>query len=111
MVRDIATVLRERIGDARRAAGLTQGALEQRLNLPAGAISKVESGARDISSTELAELAALCGKSVAWFFSEEPRATVHFRGEIGDEESRRDLAWFNEFTAAYRALRRRVRRS
>jgi transcriptional regulator with XRE-family HTH domain len=111
MARDVAARLRERIAEARQSAGLTQVALERRLELPAGAFSKIESGAREISSMELAELASLCGKSVAWFFSEMPKAVVHFRGEIGDEESRRDLAWFSEFVTAYRGLQKRLGRA
>ena len=108
MVSDIAVRLRQRIADARKLAGLTQAALEGRLGLSAGTLSKIESGTRDISSTELATLAALCGKSVGWFFADAEHPAVHFRGEVGDDESRRDLAWFNEFATSYRGLRKRV---
>jgi transcriptional regulator with XRE-family HTH domain len=107
MVSDVASRLRERIADARKSAALTQAALEGRLGLSAGTLSKIESGTREISSTELASLATVCGKSLGWFFADENSA-VQFRGEISDEESRRDLAWFSEFAAAYRGLRKRI---
>lgn len=110
MMTEVAAKLRERIAEARVTASLTQAAVEEKLGLPPGAVSKIESGAREISSTELAALATMCGKRIGWFFSDGTEAAVHFRGEIGDDESRRDLAWFSEFAAAYRSLRHRVDR-
>jgi transcriptional regulator with XRE-family HTH domain len=108
MVSDIAARLCQRIADARKSAGLTQAALESELGLSAGTMSKIESGTRDVSSTELAALASICGKSVGWFFADGAHVAVHFRGGVGDDESRRDLAWFSEFATAYRGLRKRV---
>jgi transcriptional regulator with XRE-family HTH domain len=110
MGNEISSRLRERLEAARQAASLTQADVEARLGLPGGAVSKIEAGTREVSSTELASFAHLVGKNVGWFFEEDRRLSpVHFRGQVSDDESRRDLAWLYEFAAAYRGLVRRLR--
>jgi transcriptional regulator with XRE-family HTH domain len=108
MSSEIAIRLRDRIARARKAAGLTQVEVEAKLRLPVGAVSKIEAGAREISSTELVELAAVLGRSVGSFFGPESDASVHFRGDVTADESRRDLSWFQEFATSYRSLAKRV---
>jgi len=109
MASEIEERLRERISVARKQANLKQSDVESKLGFSAGTLSKIESGQREISGAELAELAALCGRNVGWFFQDTSEASpVHFRGEIGDDESRRDLAWLNEFATSYQGLLRRV---
>lgn len=62
--------LTERIRQARRAAGLTQGALARAVRLDRTAISRIESGERSVDAVELARLADVLGHSVAWLVGE-----------------------------------------
>jgi transcriptional regulator with XRE-family HTH domain len=104
---DTATLLRDRIGRGRRDAGLSQAAIEAKLELPAGALSKIETGARAITSTELAALAQMCGRSIGWFFDPTP-ANVPMFGESESTTGRADLAWLHEFAEAACTLERLV---
>jgi Zn-dependent peptidase ImmA (M78 family)/transcriptional regulator with XRE-family HTH domain len=56
--------LGERIADARRSKGWTQGQLAERVGLTQTAVSRIETGTRAVGSLELAELAELLGVSV-----------------------------------------------
>jgi transcriptional regulator with XRE-family HTH domain len=56
-----------RLRQARREAGMTQAEVGQRLGLRQAFISKLESGERRIDPVELARLAAIYGKPLAWF--------------------------------------------
>jgi transcriptional regulator with XRE-family HTH domain len=105
---DTATILRERISRARRDAGLAQATIEKGLKLTAGAFSKIESGARDITSTELAAFAQMCGLNVGWFFDAEPTSVPMLRGDSASGLGRADLAWLHEFAEATVSLERLV---
>jgi transcriptional regulator with XRE-family HTH domain len=96
--------LRTRIAVAREQAGLSQGELERVLDIPAGAVSKIEAGTRDVSSIEIAGIAEACGRSLNWFFAEAEDSVPQLRGSLGGDEARLDLAWFNEFADAFDAL-------
>jgi Zn-dependent peptidase ImmA (M78 family)/transcriptional regulator with XRE-family HTH domain len=56
--------LGQRIADARRSKGWTQGQLAERVGLTQTAVSRIETGARAVASLELAELAEVLGVSV-----------------------------------------------
>lgn len=96
--------MRSRIELARDHAGLSQGDLETSVGIPRGAISKIVSGSRDVSSTELVSIAATCGVSLNWFFEDAEDPMPFLRGSLGKEEARQDLAWFNEFADAFISL-------
>ena len=57
----------KRLKAARREAGLTQAAAARRLGKPQSFISKCEAGERRVDVVELADLAKLYKKSVAYF--------------------------------------------
>jgi Zn-dependent peptidase ImmA (M78 family)/transcriptional regulator with XRE-family HTH domain len=56
--------LGERVADARRRKGWTQGELAARVGLTQTSVSRIETGGRAVSSLELAELAEVLGVSV-----------------------------------------------
>ena len=56
--------LGERVADARRGKGWTQGELAARVGLTQTSVSRIETGGRAVSSLELAELAEVLGVSV-----------------------------------------------
>jgi Zn-dependent peptidase ImmA (M78 family)/transcriptional regulator with XRE-family HTH domain len=56
--------LGERVADARRGKGWTQGELAARVGLTQTSVSRIETGVRAVSSLELAELAEVLGVSV-----------------------------------------------
>ena len=99
--KDKVVALKDRVGQARREAGLTQAAIEEHLNLPAGAVSKIESGTRSVTSTELAELAKICGRHLGWFFESQGDYVPRLRGDANTTAGRGDLAWLNEFAQAF----------
>lgn len=96
-----AELLRQRIQQARREVDLSQAMVEVELKLPAGAFSKIESGARAITSTELAYFARLSGRRIGWFFAQEPTTVSKLRGQAASVEGRADLAWLHEFAEAF----------
>jgi Zn-dependent peptidase ImmA (M78 family)/transcriptional regulator with XRE-family HTH domain len=56
--------LGQRIADARRGKGWTQGQLAERVGLTQTAVSRIETGTRAVASLELAEMAEVLGVSV-----------------------------------------------
>ncbi len=56
-----------RIADARSAAGFTQGDLASKLGLDRTAITKIETGDRKVDSFELARIADILKRPIAWF--------------------------------------------
>lgn len=107
-MREIKTILRERVSQARREAGFAQAGVETQLGLPPGALSKIESGSRAITSTELAAFAQLCGLNVGWFFDPQPAAAVRLRAASESPATRADLAWLHDFAETVCTLERLV---
>lgn len=56
-----------RLREAREEAGLTQSEVAEALGLPQSFVSKCETGERRVDVLELARLAALYGRPLAWF--------------------------------------------
>lgn len=71
--------LGDRIAVARRDVGLTQEECASRAELPRTALAKIETGARRVSSLELARLANALDMRIEWFFEEAPPAVVSRR--------------------------------
>ena len=61
------TRMRERLKEARKAAGLTQEHVAKELDRPQSFVSKVETGERRIDPTELEKFAKLYGKPITFF--------------------------------------------
>jgi transcriptional regulator with XRE-family HTH domain len=62
----------ERLKEARKLAGLSQGHVARILGLHRPSVSEIEAGNRRVSADELAKLAALYDVSVAWLLREVP---------------------------------------
>lgn len=71
--------LGDRISAARRDVGLTQEECASRAELPRTALAKIETGARRVSSLDLARLANTLDMRIEWFFQEAPPAVVSRR--------------------------------
>ncbi len=56
----------ERIREARKSAGLSQGQVAKLMNLHRPTISEIEAGNRRVSAEELSALATMFDVSVAW---------------------------------------------
>jgi transcriptional regulator with XRE-family HTH domain len=84
---------------ARENSRLSQEEVAEALGLPRTAIAKMEAGRRGVSSLELAELARLFSRPVAWFVEETPDAEedvlvalLRLAPEIeADDDVRREL--------------------
>lgn len=61
--------MRERLPEAREAAGMTQEKVAKELGRPQSFVSKVETGERRIDPTELEKFAKLYGKPITYFLS------------------------------------------
>ncbi|MBQ0985203.1 ImmA/IrrE family metallo-endopeptidase [Streptomyces sp. F63] len=73
------------MGEARRAAQLTQAQLAERLGLERSAVSKIESGTRRIGALELTKLADALGLPVDHFLA-APVAVLSHRQPLAEED-------------------------
>jgi transcriptional regulator with XRE-family HTH domain len=62
----------ERLKEARKLAGLSQGHVARLLGLHRPSVSEIEAGNRRVSADELSKLAVLYDVSVAWLLREAP---------------------------------------
>lgn len=103
-----------RLQMARENSRLSQEEVAEALGLPRTAIAKMESGRRGVSSLELAELARLFSRPVAWFVEEAPDveedvlvALLRLAPEIeADDDVRRELNHYLRLCQEGCALRR-----
>jgi transcriptional regulator with XRE-family HTH domain len=69
-------VLGERLKEAREYMGLKQDDVAKKLGIPRSALSNIEAGTRKVDAIELAQLAKLYQRSVAWFTGEDSHSTT-----------------------------------
>ena len=62
----------ERMKEARKLAGLSQGQVAKMLDLHRPSVSEMEAGNRRVSAEELARLAQIYDVGVAWLLGETP---------------------------------------
>ena len=62
----------ERLKEARKLAGLSQGHVAKMLGLHRPSVSEIEAGNRRVSADELARLAEIYDVSVVWLLGEAP---------------------------------------
>ena len=75
--------LGERVADARRGKGWTQGELAARVGLTQTSVSRIETGGRAVSSLELAELAEVLGVSVLDLLRSGQRPMLAIAARLG----------------------------
>ena len=75
--------LGERVADARRRKGWTQGELAARVGLTQTSVSRIETGGRAVSSLELAELAEVLGVSVLDLLRSGQRPMLAIAARLG----------------------------
>jgi len=99
-------VLGERLKEAREYMGLKQEDVAKVLGIPRSALSNVEAGVRKVDAIELARLAKLYQRPVAWFTGEDPEATSEVAQEVAhvaraaatlSQQDRQELARFADF--------------
>lgn len=78
-------LLVERLKEARKLAGLSQGQVAKILGLHRPSVSEMEAGNRRVSATELARLAEIYDVSVAWLLGDSPYT-------LGAQDPRLELA-------------------
>jgi transcriptional regulator with XRE-family HTH domain len=99
--------LGERLKEAREYVGLKQDDVAKKLGIPRSALSNIEAGSRKVDAIELAQLAKLYQRPVAWFTGDDPSGAAD---KISDEvahvaraaaslslQDRQELARFADF--------------
>jgi len=66
------SLIAERLKEARKLAGLSQGQVAKILGLHRPSVSEIEAGNRRVSADEIARLAEIYDVSVAWLLGEAP---------------------------------------
>lgn len=98
-------MLGDRLKEAREYVGLKQEDVAKTLGIPRSALSNVEAGTRKVDAIELARLAKLYQRPVAWFTGEDP-AAPEFAKEVAhvaraaatlSQQDRQELARFADF--------------
>jgi transcriptional regulator with XRE-family HTH domain len=100
--------LGDRLKEAREYVGLKQDDVAKKLGIPRSALSNIEAGSRKVDAIELAQLAKLYQRPVAWFTSDD--SSDGAVGKISDEvahvaraaaslsiQDRQELARFADF--------------
>src|SRR5262245_14660989 len=100
-------MLGERLKEAREYMGLKQDDVAKKLGIPRSALSNIEAGTRKVDAIELAQLAKLYQRPVAWFTGENSsRASNKVPDEIAhvaraaatlSKQDREELARFADF--------------
>jgi transcriptional regulator with XRE-family HTH domain len=99
-------MLGDRLKEAREYVGLKQEDVAKNLGIPRSALSNVEAGTRKVDAIELARLAKLYQRPVAWFTGEDPDATSEVAKEVAhvaraaatlSQQDRQELARFADF--------------
>jgi transcriptional regulator with XRE-family HTH domain len=70
-------MLGERLKEAREYVGLKQEDVAKKLGIPRSALSNIEAGSRKVDAIELAQLAKLYQRPMAWFTDEDSNSTSH----------------------------------
>ncbi|WP_434299319.1 helix-turn-helix domain-containing protein [Corallococcus exiguus] len=94
--------LAARLREAREAAGFSQEDIAQKLSIPRPAVSQIENGHRRVEALELARLAKLYGRPLAFFADEEPVGSkrldaLHRTAAALSEKDRDEVLRFAEF--------------
>ena len=98
--------LAERLRQAGNIVGLKQDDVARRLSIPRTALSNIEAGQRKVEALELAELAKLYQRPIAWFTGEEAQIGRELPADVAhvaraaatlSSQDRQELARFADF--------------
>ncbi len=98
--------LGERLKEAREYVGLKQDDVAKKLQIPRSALSNIEAGSRKVDAIELAHMAKMYQRPVAWFTGGDPSSTPNVsegvthlaRAAAGlSEQDQKELARFADF--------------
>jgi transcriptional regulator with XRE-family HTH domain len=99
--------LGERLKEAREYVGLKQDDVARKLSIPRSALSNIEAGSRKVDAIELAQMAKLYQRPVAWFTGEDsigtaekmPEEVAHVARAAAalSQQDRQELARFADF--------------
>jgi transcriptional regulator with XRE-family HTH domain len=98
--------LGEHLKEAREYVGLKQEDVARKLGIPRSALSNVEAGLRKVDALELARLAKLYQRPVAWFTGEDTTNSTEMQAEVAhvaraaatlSHQDRQELARFADF--------------
>jgi transcriptional regulator with XRE-family HTH domain len=98
--------LGEHLKEAREYVGLKQEDVARKLGIPRSALSNVEAGLRKVDALELARLAKLYQRPVAWFTGEDTTSSTEMQAEVAhvaraaatlSHQDRQELARFADF--------------
>jgi transcriptional regulator with XRE-family HTH domain len=99
--------LSERLKVAREYVGLKQDDVAKKLGIPRSALSNIEAGSRKVDAIELAQMAKLYQRPVAWFTGDDPqRSADKIPAEVAhvartaaalSHQDRQELARFADF--------------
>jgi transcriptional regulator with XRE-family HTH domain len=99
--------LGERLKEAREYVGLKQEDVAKKLGIPRSALSNIEAGSRKVDAIELAQMAKLYQRPVAWFTGEDasgaaekmPEEVAHVARAAASlsQQDRQELARFADF--------------
>jgi Zn-dependent peptidase ImmA (M78 family)/DNA-binding XRE family transcriptional regulator len=84
--------LGKRVMSARKEQGLTQLELAAAMDVERTVVTKIEAGQRTIDSLELARLARVLQRPIAWFVTDPPPSVVSRRADREDVIRREDVA-------------------
>ena len=87
-------VIVNRLREARKLAGLSQGQAARILDMHRPTISEIEAGNRSVSAEELARFADVYNVGIAWLFGREAEKINPSNGSSGEE--RTELAEWTE---------------
>ena len=93
-----------RVAEARQAAGLTQVQLAAEVGIDRTAVTKLESGKREVDSLELARIARAVGRPVAYFVAAEPAALISRREARGQRSDLHSDAVLEDFARDVQVL-------
>lgn len=82
-------MIKDRLKEARTAAGLSRKELAQKVKIPYSTYTNYETGYREPRSDVLAQLAKALGVDIAYFYTDDVRATIRNLMDTIDESQER----------------------
>lgn len=106
------SVMGNSLGDIRRSKGMSQERLEQLSGIERSKLSRIETGERKISGTEVLYLAAALEVTPEAILGTQSTGLVRFQGGVAGlpDQARRTAEWFEHFVDDALFVERAARR-